>query len=469
MKIEIEDCYNHSPRNISVASARGCYAKRTIISEECENWKPADDLLIDLLVAGHTTTLEHYHITLNLEDITRHFVWRYLHSFPFYSTDQQSQRYVEMQIENFYIPNELTKEEQLEWREFYNNIFKNYKLLNTQLEDLFEKNTIVKLNKQQEKNKNKKAMEFGRYILPLGQLTKMKYTINFITMLRLIGFLSSLNEQDECYYEAKMFANKLENLLINTDIRLFNIIQKAKEEYISTLPLTKNYEIDYKSKFVKLNNKSANLISHNINILNTKGIVKTNNFKFNPLLQNINDMEDFVVEHLVSHSCDSQNQRHRTTKGFRPILSDYYDKLEHKYYIPEIIKSDKNIYNLYVNSMETIYNFFEKYRKSHGFNIAIYLLPNAQKVYFIEKNFMSQFEHKAQKRLCYNSQEEIFHMTKDILDELKLNNVDISKYELMAPCHINQKYGIKPTCPEGNRFCGTKVWKLNLEDMKRII
>ena len=161
MKIYIEDSYENSPRNLSVASARGCYAKRTIISEECENWKPADDLLIDLLVAGHTTTLEHYHITLNLEDITRHFVWRYLHSFPFYSTDQQSQRYVEMQIENFYIPNELTKEEQLEWREFYNNIFKNYKSLNTQLEDLFEKNTIVKLNKQQEKNKNKKAMEFG--------------------------------------------------------------------------------------------------------------------------------------------------------------------------------------------------------------------------------------------------------------------------------------------------------------------
>ena len=76
----------------------------------------------------------------------------------------------------------------------------------------------------------------------------MKYTINFITMLRLIGFLSSLNEQDECYYEAKMFANKLENLLINTDIRLFNIIQKAKEEYISNLPLTKNYELDYKPK-----------------------------------------------------------------------------------------------------------------------------------------------------------------------------------------------------------------------------
>ena len=197
MKIEIEDCYNHSPRNISVASARGCYSKRTILSEECEKWSKSDDLLIDLLQAGHTTTLEHYHITLNIEDVTRHFVWRYLHSFPFYSTDQQSQRYVEMQVENFYIPNELNNEDKKEWKEFYKNIFKNYKLINEKLENLFDTKSVVKLNKQQEKNKNKKAMEFGRYILPLGQLTKMKYTINFITMLRLIGFLSSLNEQDE--------------------------------------------------------------------------------------------------------------------------------------------------------------------------------------------------------------------------------------------------------------------------------
>ena len=469
MKIEIEDCYNHSPRNISVASARGCYSKRTILSEECEKWSKSDDLLIDLLQAGHTTTLEHYHITLNIEDVTRHFVWRYLHSFPFYSTDQQSQRYVEMQVENFYIPNELSEEDKKQWKEFYKNIFKNYKLINEKLENLFDTKSVVKLNKQQEKNKNKKAMEFGRYILPLGQLTKMKYTINFITMLRLIGFLSSLNEQDECFYEAKIFANKLESLLIHKDLRLFNIIQKAKEEYKSILPLSKNYEIDYKSKFEKFKTTTSSLISHNLNILNTKGINKTNNFKFNPLLQNINDMEDFVVEHLVSHSCDSQNQRHRTTKGFRPILKDYFDLLEDKYYLPNIIKSNKELHDIYINNMNYIYDFFNKYKKLYGFHIALYLLPNAQKVYFIEKNFMSQFEHKAQKRLCYNSQEEIFHMTKDILKELKDNGVNLENYDLKAPCHINNKYNIKPTCPEGDRFCGTKVWKLSLEEMKRLI
>lgn len=469
MNIYIEDSYINSPRNISVAAARGCYAKRTISSAECEDWKQSDDLIIDLLVAGHTTTLEHHHITLNIEDVSRHFVWRYLHSFPFYSTDQQSQRYVEMQIENFYIPNELSKDEKIEWREFYNNMFNNYKLLNSKLENIFDSGEVLTLNKQQEKNKKKKCMEFGRYVLPLGQLTKMKYTINFITMLRLIGFLSSLNEKDECFYEAKVFAKKLEDILLNIDIRLFNIIQKSKEEYVSTLVNYKNYEIDYKEKFQNFETSSSVLISHNMNILKNKGINKINNFKFNPLLQNINDMEDFVCEHLVSHSCDSQNQRHRTTKGFRPIMIDYYDQMDSKYYIPEIIKSNKELLEIYSNTMNSIYKFFDKYRKIYGFGLALYLLPNAQKVYFIEKNFMSQFEHKAQKRLCYNAQEEIFHMTKDILNELTKNGVDIKSYDLMAPCHINKKYGIKPFCPEGSRFCGVKVWNLKLEEMKRII
>ena len=469
MNIYIEDCYVNSPRNISVASARGCYSKRNISSSECEEWNLSDSLLVDLYNAGHTTTLEHYHITLNLEDVSRHFIWRYLHSFPFYSTDQQSQRYVEMQIENFIIPNNLNNEDKIEWRNFYNNIFEQYSLLTNKIIDLFDSKDYVVLNKQQEKNKKKKALEFARYILPLGQLAKMKYTINFITMLRLIGFLSSLNEKDECYYEAQEFSNKLEEILLIKDERLKEIIKEAKLEYKNITHLSKNYEIDYKEKFEFLNNKKAKLISHNLNTLKENGINKTNSFKYNPLIQNLNEMEDFVVEHLVSHSCDSQNQRHRTTKGFRPIIEDYYDLLENKYYIPDIYSENEELLEIYNNSINKIYEFFNITREKYGFGMALYILPNSQKVYFIEKNFMSQFEHKAQKRLCYNSQEEIFHMTKDILDELKLNNVDISKYELMAPCHINQKYGIKPTCPEGNRFCGTKVWKLNLEDMKRII
>ena len=478
MKVYIEDSYQKSPRNISVASARGCYAKRIISSDECESWKTefvnSDDLLKDLFIAGHTTTLEHYHITLNLEDISRHFVWRYLHSFPYYSTDQQSQRYVEMQIENFIIPEQLSNDDKIEWRNFYNEIFETYSLFNDKLINLFDSKETIILNKQQEKNKKKKALEFARYILPLGQLTKMKYTINFITMLRLIGFFTSLNEKDECFYEAIEFASKLEDILLNIDDRLVDMIKLAKDEFKNITPLSKNYEIDYKSKFEFLDNKKAKLISHNLNILNLNGINKTHNFKVNPLTQNLNEMEDFVCEHLVSHSCDSQNQRHRTTKGFRPLLDDYYDVLENKYYIPEIFNISNNVIEnelkeLYINTINKIYSFFDLQRKKYGFGIALYILPNAQKVYFLEKNFMSQFEHKAQKRLCYNAQEEIFYMTKDILNELTINGIDISKYDLLTPCQVNQKYNIKPLCPEGQRFCGEKVWKLNLNQMNRLI
>ena len=34
---------------------------------------------------------------------------------------------------------------------------------------------------------------------------------------------------------------------------------------------------------------------------------------------------------------------------------------------------------------------------------------------------------------------------------------------------LNNKYNIKKTCPDGDRYCGTKVWKISLEEMKRLI
>lgn len=477
LQITIEDRYNTNPRDISIASARGCYSKRIISSEECTSWSRSDDLLIDLYKAGHTTTLEHWHLTLNIENISRHFVWKYLHSFPFYSSDQQSQRYVEMNIENFYIPDSIKDEDKIKWRKFYDLVFKDYELLTNKLINIFdssnEKSPI--LNKQQEKIKNKKSMEFARYVLPLGQLTKLKYTLNFITIIRMIAYLSNLSKNDECYIEAIEFSQQLTNILVKIEPSLDNIINEAINEYSDVVKYKNNYSIDYNKRFKfffspnGVKNKSSNILSNNFNLLKDNNIHKNNNFKYLPLIQNINDMEDFVVEHLVSHSCDSQNQRHRTTKGFRPELSEYYNNLNIKYYTPLIYKENKELLDIYINTINKIYNFFEDNRQKYGFGIAIYLLPNAQLVYFIEKNFISQFQHKAQKRLCYNSQEEIFNMTKDILFDLEKEGIDLHSYDLIAPCQVNKKYGIKPLCPEGSRFCGVKVWNLKLSEMNRLI
>ena len=46
--------------------------------------------------AGHHTVYQHAHFEFGLENISRQFVWTFLHSYPFYNSEQSSQRYVKL-------------------------------------------------------------------------------------------------------------------------------------------------------------------------------------------------------------------------------------------------------------------------------------------------------------------------------------------------------------------------------------
>ncbi|MCC6272897.1 MAG: FAD-dependent thymidylate synthase, partial [Deltaproteobacteria bacterium] len=34
---------------------------------------------------------------------------------------------------------------------------------------------------------------------------------------------------------------------------------------------------------------------------------------------------------------------------------------------------------------------------------------------------------------------------------------------------IRKHAGVKPICPEGERFCGVKVWEKEIEDYRRVL
>src|SRR5207249_1490422 len=53
---------------------------------------------------GHHTVFQHAHFEFGLENISRHFVWNFLHSHPFYNSEQQSQRYVRLDQARAFIP-----------------------------------------------------------------------------------------------------------------------------------------------------------------------------------------------------------------------------------------------------------------------------------------------------------------------------------------------------------------------------
>jgi hypothetical protein len=124
--------------------------------------------------------------------------------------------------------------------------------------------------------------------------------------------------------------------------------------------------------------------------------------------------------------------------------------------------------SLYKEAVEYSYDFFEKEKEILGFSEAAYALLNAHNIEIIEHDDFNAFAHKAQMRLCYNAQEEIFDITYKQVKELKKAKVKAAD-NFLPPCSIRAAQNIKPICPEGERFCGVKVWKLNFDEYERLI
>jgi len=71
-------------------------------------------------------------------------------------------------------------------------------------------------------------------------------------------------------------------------------------------------------------------------------------------------------------------------------------------------------------------------------------------------------------RLCYNAQEEIFDIVYNQVKQLKKAGVKAAD-KFLPPCVLRYRQKIKPICPEGERFCGVKVWKLDFGNYERLI
>jgi len=441
MKVEILKTEN-KPTDIAVASARSCYVGKGIVDiENVKNWDKKNSLLDSIFKAGHHTTLQHYHFTIKIEGMSRHLIWRLLHSHMFYNSEQVSQRYAKMKIENFYIPENKGNE----WSEYYNKMFNYYESFCELLEPIMKQ----KLPKFQKHIANKKAQEMARYILPVGMKAHLYHTINVITALRYISVAPYLPEAQT---EAKQFITLLEKEMIKIDKDLIPLIEFAKTQK-AVFP-----KIDITKYRTNQNVNVFDVVNYNFEMNeNYGGILRNSNLFFDESL--LGGFNSYIK---LSLSADAQNQRHRRSPAIRPSLEDIYQK---DFYIPPIIK--ENCLDEYLEAIEYSYNFFETQKEKLGFNEAVYSLTNAHNIEIIQKDDFNEFTHKAQMRLCYNAQQEIFDIIYSQISQLKQKGVNIDNF--LPPCSVRYKQNIKPFCPEGERFCGVKVWKLNFDEYKREI
>jgi len=446
MKIKALNSF-YSPTDIAVASARSCYFGKYIITpKSIKNWDRKNDLLSSIFKAGHHTTLMHYHFTFLIEDISRLLIWRLLHSHPFYNSEQVSQRYAKMKIDNFTYPKNADK---LKWKEYYKKMFFYYEELIKKLLPIVEK----KLPKFRKKEANKKAQEFARYLLPVGMNAHLYHTVNVITALRYINAVKVIPEAKE---EAKEFSKKLKEEMLKIDKDLLPLIEFAENEKV----VFPNIDIEKikKEKNIKKDVEVFDIVDYDFELnANYAGVLRNSNIYLDEAI--LGSFNSYIK---LSLSADAQNQRHRRSPAIRPKLEDIYKR---DFYIPPICKE---VEDFYIDAINYSYNFFEEEKEKIGFSEAAYALLNAHNIEIIEHNDFQEFAHKAQMRLCYNAQEEIFNIVYNQVKELKKANVKASD-KFLPPCAIRYKEKIRPICPEGERFCGVKVWKLDFSEYSREI
>lgn len=511
-----------------VATARTCYSSSGIITTE---QAAGDDLpegtekqlrqarrtalAKDIYKAGHHTTFQHAHFQFALSNVSRHFVWSFLHSHPFYNSEQVSQRYVEIKPGNVIVP-ELSAKPLALYEDCVERQLSLYKKLIALLIPLVEseyfrifKSRSPQLKKWQTAIK-KKAQEIARYVLPVGTLTYMYHTVSGITLLRYYR----LCQQWDVPREQRVVVQKMVDELLRFDPLYEEVLEqpialeetleykvfhdfaqngnpagqsgamsrKFKEEFDARLGGAVSKLVSFKAENERLladgvrevlglpksELSDMQAIESVLNPSRNRYLGESMNVIAHSKLSRAMVHPHYTFKKKLSHTADSQDQRHRLTPASRPYLMLHVNGTP-DYVTPELIRHDARVQKLYEDSMMETWETIEKLKKlSVNDEFVSYLLPNAVPVRFTESTDLMALWHKHAMRLCYNAQEEIWSASLDEAKQIREVNPNIGKY-LLPPCTLRDLASQKPVCPEGDRYCGVRVWRMDISEYERLI
>jgi thymidylate synthase ThyX len=482
---------SYLPYEEVVASAKTCYSgKGVIYPEEILKKKNEEGEKIfsfsqDLYKAGHHTVFQHSYFTFALENVSRLFVWAFLHNHPFYNSEQVSQRYVRVRRDFVYIPEDgnhplyhsLLDEMHNSYEEFINL------LLPWVRERFYERFPSRKEYPHLwEKTVLRKCQEIARYLLPIGTLTYLHHTISGLTLLRYSRSLSLSPVRKEARYIVARMVEEVGKVspdfvrLIEPPLPEEEIPWEKKEgsgngdPSVVLLSYTTNGEELVAQALTEITGVSytVEMAENLLHPKRTPALGESLNLtSYHPLLHPFKHLH-YVFRKRLSHVADSQNQRHRLTPASRPLL---FSKVltSPDFIYPRLVAEIPILKEKYRLKMEEIWDkLCRLFREGVSLESLSYLLPNGVAVEIVESADFLSLYHKHRMRLCYNAQEEIFHLSLKEATLVTEVHPHFGKY-LLPPCSIRNLRGARPICPEGSRFCGVKVWALPREKYLRTL
>ena len=485
------------PFDGAIAAARTCYSPRVIAADEVTD---AQRNSIGALTfdAGHHTVYQHAHVEFGQENISRQFVWAFLHSYPFYNSEQSSQRYVKLREPRAYVP-PLAGEALQVFEAAIVRAWDRYAELSALLKDdalailrelrYVRPTTNPERLKQIDRDAEKRAIETARYVIPIAAFTSMVHTVSGIVLHRLnrvvntgdapaeartvIGEMVRLvNEWDPMFFEkvglapidaadvpeaafprsrcgGDRYAEAFDARLSGRWSRLRDTSPDAEEIVADAVrsvfglaadEMTDDEAID------RVMNPARN--PYRLDILNVS--------YHSPLMRSLHHA-NYVFEKRLSHTADSQDQRHRMVPASRPLMT-FTDTVRPDYITPRLIAANPRAKAVYDEAMTEAWGAKNRLL-ALGVPIehALYVLPNAKTLRFIESGSLLALLHKWTLRTCFNAQEEIYLASMDEFEQVRAAHPRIGRH-IGPPCVVRNGL-ISPRCTEGTHFCGVPVWR----------
>lgn len=485
------------PFDGAIAAARTCYSPRVVgAAEVTESQRNTiGSLTFD---AGHHTVFQHAHFEFGLENISRQLVWTFLHAYPFYNSEQSSQRYVKLREPRAFVP-PISGEARRVYEQAIERAWDRYAELSALLKDdaftilkdlrYVRSTTPPERLRQIDKDAEKRAIETARYVIPIAAFTSMVHTVSGLVLHR----LHRMAHSGDAPYEARLVVGEMVRLVREWDPNFFGKVgldpipseALAEAAFPSVAGSADRYAAAFDARLAgrwsRLRDVSPDaeaVVAESVRSVfgllpdtmsddeaiarvmdparNPYRLDVLNVSHHSPLMRSLNHAT-YVFEKRLSHTADSQDQRHRMVPASRPLMT-FTDTSAPDYITPRLIAANPRAAQVYDEAMREAWSAKNRLLElGVPLEFALYVLPNAKTLRFVESGSLLALLHKWTLRTCFNAQEEIYLASMDEIAQVRSVHPRLGRH-LGPPCVIRNGL-VSPRCTEGSHFCGVPVWR----------
>lgn len=510
------------PLDTAVAAARTCTSAAGAVLPEAvvggadatveahqRSRERRDALARSLYAAGHHTTFQHAHFLFAMDGVSRQFVWSFLHAHPYANSEQVSQRYVRVGPDEVVVP-DLPAAAVGVFRATVAAQHEAYERLVGLLAPVAEAELLRRFPawrrhaRRLARQRDRKAQEVARAVLPVATHTALLHTISCLTLFRYRRLCAQLDVPGE----TRRVVEAMTAAAVAYDPDLANVLEdplplEATPEFelLSSFHESPRQSAAFRAEFdARLGGLTSRLLSGGggnipavaaavravfglpeariadedavrialdpgVNRILGEDLNLTTLSKLGRCLHHAH----YTFAKKLSHAADSQDQRHRMTPASRPLLAAVVDE-EPDVVVPRLIAhAGGEALAVFDRAVSAAWEGAASVRRLGGTpEAASYVLPNALALRFVESSDLLNLHHKHKMRLCFNAQEEIWQACLDEALQIREAEPAIGRW-LLPPCAVRELAGRRPYCPEGDRFCGIAVWRLQPGDYARII